>query len=82
MKKFIDIDRIRENRIRNQKFMELVAETHNAHSSFKFYSYNPFLIFGISFFLVSWSSNMGFGVLVSSLVSLYGMLLLINLFMD
>ena len=80
MKKFIDIDRIRENRIRNQKFMELVAETHNAHSSFKFYSYNPFLIFGISFFLVSWSSNMGFGVLVSSLVSLYGMLLLINLF--
>jgi hypothetical protein len=41
IKRFVDIDRILENRLRAEKFRELVAQTHNAHNSFKIYSRGP-----------------------------------------
>jgi hypothetical protein len=73
IRRFIDIDRIRENKIRDERFRELVAETHNAHDSFKIYSRNHLLTFVASFFLLSVSSGTGFALYVSVCVLLYNL---------
>jgi len=73
IKKFINLDRIRENRVRNEKFMELVAKTHNVHDSFKVYSRNPWLTFTTSFFLLAMSSGTSFALHVPICVLLYNL---------
>jgi hypothetical protein len=78
IRRFIDIDRIRENKIRDEKFRELVAETHNAHDSFKIYARNHLLTFVASFFLLSVSSGTSFALHIPICVFLYNIWLLFN----
>ena len=80
IRKFIDLDRIHENRIRAEKFRALVAETHNAHNSFKVYYSNPWLIFGVSFFLLAMTSGKSLGLHMSFCVFLYNLWRLFNIF--
>ena len=76
---FIDIGRIHENKIRNKKFRELVAETHNAHNSFKVYSRNQLVTFAVSFFLLSASSGTSAALHISICVLLYNIWVLFNI---
>lgn len=78
VRKFIDIDRIRENRIRAEKFRGLVVETHNAQKYFKIYSYDAGLTFGISLMLLTKSSGTSFACVVTPLVIIYNLWWLYN----
>ncbi len=80
IRKFVDLDRIRENKIRAEKFSELVVETHKAHNSFKVYSRSPWLTFSISFLLLNMSSGKSIGIYVSVSVVLYSLWVLFNTF--
>ena len=79
IKRFVDIDRILENRLRAEKFRELVAQTHNAHNSFKVYSRGPWLRFGASFILLSMTSGKSIALHVSVCVVLYSLWVLFNI---
>jgi hypothetical protein len=73
IRKFIDIDRIHENRIRVKKFTKLVVETHSAQRYFKVYSYNSGLTFGISFMLLAVTSGTSFAFIVSLFVIIFNL---------
>ncbi len=79
IRRFVDIDRILENRLRAEKFRELVAETHNAHNSFKVYSRGPWLTFCVSFMLLSMTSGKSIAPHVSVCVVLYSLWILFNI---
>lgn len=53
LRKFIDIDRIRENRIRFAKVKELTAKKHKAQRSLKVFSSSAFLNFSTCFLLMN-----------------------------
>jgi len=73
IRRFVDIDRIRENRIRVKKFTELVVKTHNAQKYFKIYSYNAGLTFIFSFTFITQSSGTPFAYVVQPLVVIYNL---------
>jgi hypothetical protein len=73
IRRFVDIDRIRENRIRAEKFRKLVVETHNAQKYFKIYSYDAGLTFGISLMLLTMSSGTPFARVVQPFVIVYNL---------
>jgi hypothetical protein len=60
IRKFIDVDRIRENRVKFDKFKKLTAERHGAQKSLKISSKSPLLIFTTSFMLINMSFKSGF----------------------
>ena len=78
IKRFVNMERIRENRIRNEKFRHLVAETHNAHESFKIYSRNSLLTLSTSLLFLSMSSGTNLSMLVSLVVVFYSLWALFN----
>jgi len=53
IRKFIDIDRIRQNKVRFAKFKKLTAEKHNAQRSLKAFSSSAFLNFSTCFLLIN-----------------------------
>jgi hypothetical protein len=71
--KFIDFGRIRENRIRAEKFKQLTAEKHNASNALKVYSYDCGLILSLSLILVTMTSGTKVGLLVSASVTLFNL---------
>jgi hypothetical protein len=73
IRKFIDLDRIRENKLRSEKFRKLVAETHNAQTSFEIYSRNSGLTLSVSFFFLSVISGKPIALFVALLVVVYNL---------
>lgn len=59
VRKFIDIDRIRQNRVRFEKFKKLTAEKHNAERGLKAFSSSAFLNFWICFLLINMAFKTG-----------------------
>jgi hypothetical protein len=57
IRKFVDIDRIRQNKIKFEKFKKLTADTHNAHTSLKISSRSPFLMWSTSFLLLNMANH-------------------------
>ena len=71
LRRFVDVDRIHENKVRREKFVELVAETHNAHDSLKIYSGSSLLTLSTSFFFLAVSSGTNLASYVPICVMLY-----------
>ena len=57
LKGVIDIDRIRENRVRTEKFRKLVVETYKAEKSFKIYSSSYGFTFSVSLMFLAMTSG-------------------------
>jgi hypothetical protein len=79
IKRFIDIDRIRENRIRAEKFRKLVVEAHKAHEPFRIYSYNCGLTFSISFMLLAMTAGTSLAATMCFLVLMYNAWIIFNI---
>lgn len=65
------MDRIRENRVRAEKFRKLVVEAHNAEESFRIYSYNCGLTFSVSFMLLVVTAGTHLAATMCFLVLMY-----------
>lgn len=65
------IDRIRENKIRAERFRKLVVEAHNADESFRIYFYNCGLTFSISFMLLAATAGTHLAATMCFLVLMY-----------
>ena len=71
LRKLVDIDRIRENKVRAEKFRKLVVETHNAEESFRAYSNSYGFTFSVSFMLLAVTTGTRISAAVCFLVLMY-----------
>ena len=71
LKRFVDIDRVRENRLRAEKFRKLVVETHNVEESFRIYSHSYGFTFSVSFMLLAMTAGTPIAAIMCFLVLIY-----------
>lgn len=71
LRKLVDIDRIRENKVRVEKFRKLVVETHNAEESFRAYSNSYGFTFSVSFMLLAVTAGTRISAILCFLVLMY-----------